>query len=81
MAFHVRDGETDRVVRELAALKGATLTDTIRHACEAELAKALRPADRERRLAAMRAIQDQIASYPDTGLVVDKAFFDALNDE
>ncbi|RXF72913.1 type II toxin-antitoxin system VapB family antitoxin [Hansschlegelia zhihuaiae] len=81
MAFHVRDAETDRVVRQLAARKGESLTDAIRHACEAELAKLDEPADRARRLAAMRAIVDEIATWPRTGLVADKAFYDALNDE
>lgn len=81
MAFHVRDRETDRVVRELAARTGESLTATIRSACEAELQRIDGPADRERRLAAMQAIVDEIATWPDTGVVTDKAFFDALNDE
>ncbi|MGA0531956.1 type II toxin-antitoxin system VapB family antitoxin [Hansschlegelia sp. KR7-227] len=81
MAFHVRDPETDRVVRRLAARSGESLTATIRRACEAELARIDGPSDRARRLAAMQAIVDEIASHPDTGAVIDKAFFDSLNDE
>ncbi|MFD1703000.1 type II toxin-antitoxin system VapB family antitoxin [Methylopila henanensis] len=81
MAFHVRDPETDRIVRELAAAKGTSLTETIREACEKALADASLAAERERRLAAMQAVVDRVSSYPDTGVVIDKAFFDALNDE
>lgn len=81
MAFHVRDPETDRVVRELAATKGTTLTEAIRAACEKALTDASAAAERDRRLAAMQAVVDELKTYPDTGVVIDKAFFDALNDE
>ena len=36
MAFHVRDPATDLAVRQLAALKGKSLTATIREAVEKE---------------------------------------------
>ncbi|GLK75159.1 hypothetical protein GCM10008171_04130 [Methylopila jiangsuensis] len=82
MAFHVRDPETDRVVRALAAAKGTSLTDTIRDACEKALAEASRAAERERRLAAIRVIQERLAAHPDDpNVVIDKAFWDSLNDE
>lgn len=81
MAFHVRDPETDRVVRELAACTGESLTDAIRHACAKALAEASASAERERRLTAMQAVVDRVRAYPATGAVADKAFFDALNDE
>lgn len=81
MAFHVRDPETDRVVRDLAERTGETLTNAIRHACQARLTALSAPAERERRLAAMQAIVDEIATWPRTGLVADKTFFDSLNDE
>jgi len=79
MAFHIRDPETDRVVRELAKRTGRTLTETIRLACENELAREafmkLPLADR------IRPIQERVAAYPKTGLDADKAFYDSLNDE
>ena len=82
MAFHVRDPETDRIVRELAATKGTSLTDAIRSACESALAEAQRNAgvdDIRRRL---KAIHERLARYPrDENVVIDKAFFDELNDE
>lgn len=80
MPFHVRDAETDRVVRALAEARGTTITETIRNACARALAD-LEENDRERRYARMRAIRAEIASYPDTGAAIDKAFYDSLNDE
>jgi antitoxin VapB len=84
MAFHVRDPDTDRVVRELASLKGLTLTETIRDAATKELdalnaAEALRD-DRPLR-ERIKDIQDRIAARGWTGLKADKAFFDSLSDE
>lgn len=82
MAFHVRDPETDRVVRRLAALKGATITETIRTACDAELSTVKETMTKEERYARMRAIREEIAKFPvNEKAVIDKAFFDALNDE
>lgn len=39
MAIHVRDPETDRVVRELARRWGLSLNETVRRACKADLAR------------------------------------------
>lgn len=81
MAFHVRDSETDRVVRRLASIKGTTITETIRSACDAELQTVSQNMTKEERFARMRAIREELAKMPDTGVSTDKAFFDALNDE
>jgi antitoxin VapB len=84
MAFHVRDTETDRVVRQLASLKGMTLTDTIREAAAKELDAivAAKAAQDDRPLRErIRHIQDRIAARGFTGLKADKAFFDSLSDE
>ena len=76
MAFHVRDPETDRLVRELARKKGIGLTEAIRDAVE----EALR---RERETVPLwlriRKIAAPIAQYEETGVVTDKAFFDELS--
>lgn len=74
MALHIRDPETDRLVRTLAEIKNLGLTETIRLAVEKELKQI--PV-RER----VRALQDRIAAYPKTGLKADKDFYDSLNDE
>lgn len=75
MAFHVRDPETDRIVRALAAREGKTLTETIRDAC----ADKLNAPDDDN-----RPLRDQLrdlASRLDgnTGLKADKAFYDLLS--
>ena len=71
MALHIRDEETERLVRSLSSLRKVGLTDAVRHAVENELK---RIPLRER----IRPIQDRIAAMPKTGLKADKAFFDAL---
>lgn len=77
MAFHVRDPETDSLVRELALKRGLGLTEAIKLAVSTALKAD--EADRAARLAKMQEIQDRIAARPDTGLRADKAFFDALS--
>lgn len=77
MPFHVRDEETDTLVRELARREGVGLTEAVRLAVKDKLdrkdeAVALK-------LAAMKAISDEIARLPETGLKADKAFFDELS--
>lgn len=77
MAFHVRDKETDTLVRELARKRGVGLTEAVRQAVRSELG---RKADEvARKLAAMKAISDEVASWPRTGFKADKAFFDDLS--
>lgn len=77
MPFHVRDEETDTLVRKLARREGVGLTEAVKLAVKDRLdrkdeAVALK-------LAAMKAISDEIAKLPRTGLKADKAFFDQLS--
>lgn len=83
MAIHVRDAETDRVVRRLAETTGTSITEAIRDACAKALEEAGRSTERQRRLDAMQEVVDRLnRDYPvDESVVIDKAFFDALNDE
>ena len=78
MTLHIQDPETDTLVREVARLRGEEVTEAIKSVFDAELKrqKARIPL-RER----VRPIRDEIASWGETGLVADKAFFDSLNDE
>lgn len=76
MAFHVRDPETDRLVRTLARKKGIGLTEAIREAVAAELRRQEEKIPLHERL---RAIAAPIASLPDRGPASDKAFFDDLS--
>lgn len=79
MAFHVRDPETDALVREYAEEKRVGITDAIKLAVTRA-----READvqaRAEKLAKMQAVVDEVSTWPRTGLNADKAFFDSLNDE
>lgn len=76
MAFHVRDPETDTLVRELARKRGVGLTEAIKQAVDAELKRdAAEPTFLEK----LHALQDRVARRPKSGLKADKAFFDWLS--
>jgi antitoxin VapB len=77
MTFYVKDPKTDKAVRRLAKLRGITLTEAIRVAVEAELA---REKEDENEAAIDRLIA-KVATWPNTGLKADKAFYDSLNDD
>lgn len=79
MAFHIRDPETDNLVREFARERSVGITEAVKLAIsEARQAKAH---ERERMMAAIKEIQDRVAKWPNNGPVADKAFYDSLNDE
>ncbi|PTS91364.1 MULTISPECIES: type II toxin-antitoxin system VapB family antitoxin [unclassified Caulobacter] len=79
MAFHVRDPETDALVRELADKTRLGITEAVKLAAAEALAS--REQARAEKLAKMRAISAEIASLPRTGLKADKAFFDEMYDD
>lgn len=82
MAFHIRDHETDRIVRDLAAKTGATLTDAVREAAAEKLARIEQEqgkADKRPLRERIGDIQDRVARRGRTGLKADKAFFDWLS--
>ena len=76
MPFHVRDAETDMLVRELAHAKGLGLTDAVKLAVRNELQRAAETTPLRARL---RAIAAPLADYPPTGMTADKQFFDVLS--
>ena len=76
MAFHIRDPETDALVRRLAQEKGLGLTDTVKLAVREELDRVRRAIPLRERIAALRA---DAPARPPTGLGADKAFFDDLS--
>ena len=66
MALSIRDGETDRLARELASLTGETMTRAIRIALEERLARERRARavrDRER-FERIVALIDEYAALP-----------------
>ena len=78
MALHIRDVETDRLVRTLAERKGIPLTEAVKLAVVNEL----RREDEKLSLwERVRPIQDRILTRPATGLEADKAFYDDLSGE
>ncbi len=77
MPFHVRDPETDALVRQYAEEQRVGITDAIKLAVVK--AREIDEKARADKLARMRAISDRVATLPDTGLTVDKAFFDEMS--
>jgi antitoxin VapB len=78
MAFHVRDRQTDAMVRELARKRQVGLTDAIKIAVGAELR---RDVEATPMLERIRAIRAEVAKRNRTGLKADKTFFDELSGE
>jgi antitoxin VapB len=79
MAFHVRDPETDALVRALADKTKLGITEAVKLAATEALAS--RDQAREEKLAKMRAISAEVSSWPRTGLTADKAFFDEMYED
>lgn len=76
MPFHVRDPETDSLVRELARKRNLGLTEAVKIAVHNELA---RGEPTQPMIERIHGIQREIAGFPQTGLKADKAFFDELS--
>jgi antitoxin VapB len=66
MALSIRDAETDRLARELAALTGESMTEAIRKALAERLVRTRAARDDElgRLIANVRAIQERVAQLP-----------------
>jgi antitoxin VapB len=83
MAFHIKDADTDRLVRELAARSGMSMTEAVRRAAANELARVdAEDAQRDKGKTfeqLVREIQDDLARFPRTGLKADKAYYDELS--
>jgi antitoxin VapB len=78
MAIHVRDPETDALVRKLAKRKGVGLTLAIREAAENELAREEEKLSLWERTAHIRA---ELNADADPNFLPDKAFYDWLSGE
>lgn len=78
MAFHIRNPETDRLARKVAALRGVGLTEAVHEALQRALERETRqPPLEERILEFGKKLRAQ--GDPNRGLPVDKAFYDALS--
>jgi antitoxin VapB len=78
MSLEIRDDEVDRLATQLAALTRTTKAEAVKDALRRELRRVRKEEPLWRRLAPLR---DEIAAYPDSALVIDKAFFDDLSGE
>lgn len=63
MAVLIKDAETDRLVRELAARTGETITEAVRKAAERRLAS-LRPPEKQVDMVKVRALLAEIDALP-----------------
>ena len=78
MPLSIRDEETTRLVRQLAARKGIGLTEAVRTAVKNELAQIQ---DRQLPSEIFAKLRQQVAAKGGDLSKADKAFFDSLNDE
>jgi len=78
MAYHIKDPDTDRIIRELAKVKRKPILDAIRDACEKELRREAAKVPLWDRL---QPLIDKVRAAPKTGLRADKDFFDDLSGE
>lgn len=76
MPLNIRSDEVNRLAARLAARKRVSKTDAVRIALENELRRVEDEVPLWERLKPLRA---KIAAYPDSGLAVDKGFFDELS--
>ena len=84
MSIYIKDPATDKAVRELARLRGVSLTEAIRDLAEKALVEESAKHNEKTgkfRLQKLRELQDELAKYPPTGLKADKAFYDWLSGE
>lgn len=78
MPLNIRDAEVDRLAGQLAALNRTTKTQAVKNALRHELARAQMKQPLWERV---KPLRDEIAGYPDSGVIVDKDFFDELSGE
>jgi antitoxin VapB len=78
MPLNIRSEEVNGLAEQLANLRKVSKTEAVRQALK-EAVK--RENDNVPFKERVRAIQEQFAAYPKTGLEADKAFYDSLNDE
>ena len=77
MAFHIKNPETDALARQVAAVKGTSLTQAVHEALKHELKRELRKPDLVvRGMAFAKALRAE--GRPDLGKPADKEFIDSL---
>ena len=83
MVLHVKDADTDALVRQLAEARGIGITEAIkeavREALEADRSRAVR--DHDQLLERLEPLFKRLDRLPRDDLKTDKAYFDALWEE
>lgn len=74
MSLNIRSEEVARMARELAELRGMTITDAVAEALLRDLQTYRAPL-----VERLRDLQKEVATYQKTGLKADKAFYDDLS--
>jgi antitoxin VapB len=75
MALHIEDANTEEAFRKLAELRKVSVDEAVRAAAEETLQRDRRNLPVEERVAAIWAVLD---AAPDTGVKLDKKFYDDL---
>jgi antitoxin VapB len=76
MPLNIRSEEVNLLAEELAARKHINKTEAVKLALENELRRTAKHTPLMERL---RPLQDRLAVHPDTGVILDKQFFDDLS--
>lgn len=81
MVIHIKDDETDRLVRELARSRGITITEAIKQAIRERLEADRLKADATKFDAVLKRLQpifSRLDRLPRNGIRTDKTFFDEI---
>lgn len=81
MVIHVKDAETDKLVRQLASARGIGITEAIREAAKEALAShaaGLEQVDEVPLRERLGPLLDRLDRLPRPNLATDKKFFDDL---
>jgi hypothetical protein len=81
VSIYLKDEATSKAVRKPAQLRGTTLTEAVRVAVKEALEKEEPPQIFEKRLKAIKALQEEVRKMQGQGKSrpADKAFFDDLS--
>lgn len=79
MPLIIRDEPVNQLAEKLASTARVNKTEAVRIALTNEPAR--REDSREAFSTAVKALQDRLAAFPETGLKADKGFYDSLYDD
>ena len=81
MPYHIKDPETDRIIRQLAEAKGKPIVEAIREACSNELAREQAKTPLWERIQPIIAKVKSYPLRPDAEQETHKEFFDRMWDD